>query len=181
MGRGHVVSLVWYDARRDRIVMFAGIGSVARDDYRNDTWEWNGRSWVMLADTSIGTRDHHAMIYDPTRGVVLMHGGVNRERQHMSDTWSWNGESWRKVSSSGPQPRNGAAMTYDARAGALLLFGGTTGSQHLNDLWQWDGIDGMKLTFPIQSPAHELALCSFTMRDAAVPSSTAAGTGRADK
>jgi hypothetical protein len=46
-----------YDAGRKRVVLFGGFGVGHSGDYTEelgDTWEWDGQSWRLMPDTSVG-------------------------------------------------------------------------------------------------------------------------------
>jgi hypothetical protein len=53
-----------FDSRRRKIITFGGVANRGYEDLKGDTWEWDGKSWQQMADTSVGTRDHHVMAYD---------------------------------------------------------------------------------------------------------------------
>jgi Galactose oxidase, central domain len=128
-----------YDGRHKRVVEFGGVGNDGYSELKSDTWEWDGRAWHLMADTSVGTRDHHAMVYDEARGVTVMYGGQNSARQFDTNTWEWNGTAWKKIAASGPGNRVHHAMAYDAKRKRVVLFGGFGGGDNLGDTWEWDG------------------------------------------
>jgi len=144
---------VAYDTRRKRIVMFGGTGNRGLEDKRDDTWEWDGRVWHRSPDTSVGTRDHHAMAYDEGRGRTVLYGGVTSEtlpdgtRVAAKDTWEWDGQNqkWRRIAAAGAMPPGGGAMTYDAERKHVVLFGGLDGRTRSTDTWAWDGRSWRKL------------------------------------
>ena len=119
-----------YDTRRKRIVLFGGTGNTALLDKRDDTWEWDGRAWHRMADTSAGTRDHHGMVYDAGRRRTVLYGGVTSEnlpdgsRTPAKDTWEWDGKKWTRIAAQGAMPPGGGAMAYDAKRKQVVLFGG---------------------------------------------------------
>ena len=135
-----------FDSRRKRIVMYGGVGNKGYEDLRGDTWEWDGKRWLQMTDTSVGTRDHHALAYDAARGKTVMYGGVSSNRSlpaqdwvFPTDTWEWDGKRWTKVSAPGPGDRVHFAMAYDANRKQVILFGGSKGGLRCNDTWVWDG------------------------------------------
>ena len=129
-----------YDSRRKKLVMFGGVGNEGYRDLRNDTWEWDGKGWRQMADTSVGTRDHHAMAYDAARGKTVMYGGQTTDRSWAKDTWEWDGAKWIKIVTPGPGGRAHFAMVYDSRRKKVVLFGGLgEDRKYYNDTWEWDG------------------------------------------
>jgi hypothetical protein len=139
-----------YDSRRKRIVLYGGVGNKASreyDDRRGDTWEWDGKRWFQMADTSVGTRDHHAMAYDAARGKTVMYGGVSSDRtlpretwEHPGATWEWDGAKWTKVADAGPGGRIAMGLVYDGKRQQVILFGGSDkAGKRYNDTWAWDG------------------------------------------
>jgi len=130
-----------YDSRRKRVVEFGGIGMKGYSELKGDTWEWDDRAWHLMPDTSVGTRDHHAMVYDESRGVTVMYGGQNSARQFDTNTWEWNGIAWKKIVAPGPGHRVHHAMAYDAKRKRVVLFGGFGDGvdEYFGDTWEWDG------------------------------------------
>ena len=75
-----------YDSRRDRVILFGGVGSKGYSEPKSDTWEWDGETWRQATDTTVGTRDHHVMAYDSRRGRTVMYGGLTSHRSWATDT-----------------------------------------------------------------------------------------------
>jgi hypothetical protein len=134
-----------FDRRRMRVVMFGGVG-----ERSNNTWEWDGHSatWTLmqqLGGTRPSARTGHAMVYDSTRGLVVIHGGIDASGASNNETWEWDGEheAWTQRVP-GPIPsRWGHAMTYDESTGLVVLFGGAhrdpmLGDGELLDTWEYD-------------------------------------------
>ena len=138
------------DSRRQRIVLYGGLGKRGLEDPRADTWEWDGKRWVDVSDPSIGSRDHHSMAFDEGRGRTVMFGGVSSVftpqgtvREHPAETWEWDGRRWTRASTTGPAARGGAAMVYDRARKVIVMFGGIGlvpgAPTRFNDTWTWDG------------------------------------------
>lgn len=131
---------VAYDSRRDRIVLYGGVGARSRSDVRSDTWEWDGTRWWRMSDSSPGARDHHAMVFDVARGATLLFGGVTANRVHTTETWLWAGARWSLAATSGPTGRAGVSLAYDAARQEVILFGGVqSDAVRVNDTWSWNG------------------------------------------
>jgi hypothetical protein len=130
--------LMAYDSRRERVVMYGGIGGT--NQRLSDTWEWDGRQWHRIVLSSgPGARSHHRMAYDAARGVVVLFGGGDSTA---TDTWTYDGNSWQRHQEPGPSPRWSSAMAYDALRQRVVLFGGGRNVRpyaSLDDTWEWDG------------------------------------------
>lgn len=72
------------------------------------------------------------MVWDATRGVVVMMGGQDGNR--FADTWEWSGSNWNRVAVPGPTPRSAASLVYDPIRQRCVLYGGRDGGE-LADTW----------------------------------------------
>jgi len=139
-----------YDSRRQRVVLFGGYGVGKSGNYTEqlgDTWEWDGRNWYRMPDTSIGTRDHHVMVYDAARGKTVLYGGTTSNSSWATDTWEWDGNRWTKITTLGPGARAHFAMAYDSKRERVVLFGGFgEDTKYRNDTWEWDGQTWQKVS-----------------------------------
>jgi hypothetical protein len=136
-----------YDTHRKRIVLFGGVGNKGYEELKGDTWEWDGASWRQMADTSVGTRDHHVMVYDAARQKTLLYGGLTSDRSWVKSTWLWDGVKWTKLDVPGPDGRVHFAMAYDSKRQRVVLFGGSGEDHHYhNDTWEWDGAAWQKVS-----------------------------------
>ncbi len=132
-----------YDSGRARVVLtagFAGFDPAARGPKMlDDTWEWDGRSWTQVNTPGPGARDHAVSVYDPTRGVVILHGGGILQGSTpalIGDTWSYDGRRWTRLREDGP-PRGRHRLVYDSRAKGVLLYGGwAPGNIQSSELWK---------------------------------------------
>jgi outer membrane protein assembly factor BamB len=127
---GHALA---YDAGRHRAVLFGGTGGGA------DTWEWDGATWVQAAVTGPSWRDgiQNSMVYDRTRGVVVLFGGC--VGGYSRETWEWNGSNWSLKATDGPPASYVNGMAYDEARQVTVLFGGWQGSSAIGETWLWDG------------------------------------------
>lgn len=127
-----------YDARRQRTVMFGGRQLVvAGAIHLDDTIEWDGARWLEASPAVHPVRRYnHQMAYDAERATTVLFSGTNGA----ADTWLWNGATWQLApTTTAPSPRIRAAMTYDARRKRVVLFGGTplTTNVPTQDTWVW--------------------------------------------
>jgi hypothetical protein len=94
----------------------------------------------------IGVRNAHAMVYDSSRGRVILFGGADALKV-CGETWEWDGKRWAPLSMVGPEPRTFPAMAYDSLRKKVVLFGGNRilfgrnpdENRFLDDTWEWDG------------------------------------------
>ncbi|MBK8975672.1 MAG: hypothetical protein IPM29_07085 [Planctomycetes bacterium] len=163
-----------YDEARHEVVLFGGRksnGVGVPPTYYNDTWVWNGSAWtrVVTGGSVPSPRSHHAMAYDPTRGRIVLFGGLDANGQWLGDTWEYSAGVWRDVTppvaASMPRPRGGHGLAALTRLPPrVVLFGGTCNDGELGDTWEWDGTQWLQRE-PAASPA---ARASFAMvRDSA--------------
>jgi len=136
-----------YDSRRDRVILFGGVGNKGYSEPKGDTWEWDGETWRQATDTTVGTRDHHVMAYDSRRGRTVMYGGLTSSRSWATDTWEWDGAHWSRFTTPGPGARAHFAMVYDSKRERIVLFGGLgDDNQYHADTWEWDGVTWRKMS-----------------------------------
>ena len=151
-----------YDPVRHVIVLFGGYSGNPANLYLNDTWEFNGTNWQQVnTPQSPSGRNHHAMVYDSQRRVVVLFGGRSAADPQLDDTWEYNGATWTQVSpAQSPGGRESHAMAYDGERHMTVLFGGTAnGSDPLGDTWEYDGSNWI----PASTVFHPSARFAFPM------------------
>jgi hypothetical protein len=162
-----IVGAAAYDARRDRIVSFGGSHSV--NGTLGDTWEWDGAVWRERVDTTVGRRDHHALVYDTARSKAVLFGGNWGPPPWPTDTWEWDGTSWTRAAVDGPAGRSRTGMVYDSVRKQVVLFGGVgapPGPKQpfvmFGDMWTWNGAVWRRLhtESPPARYAHAMAFDS---------------------
>lgn len=122
---GHAMA---YDPIRQEIVLYGGYGNCEvfqQGRHLNDTWVFDGANWTRRPVT--GPPALHgtpAMAFDPTRGTVVLHGGLYPNNSPSDETWEWNGSLWSLVNESNPISRSQTDMVFDAANSKLLFFGG---------------------------------------------------------
>ena len=121
-------------------------------------------SWIQVDESSPGpgARRHHAMAFDPVRGVLVVFGGSHGSGV-LGDLWEWDGVRWRERTPSGPGPsaRENGVMVYDAAREQILLFGGESGAAVFGDLWRWDGRDWIELSGASMPSARAAAAIGY--------------------
>jgi hypothetical protein len=81
------------------------------------------------------------LVYDASRGVTVLFGGISRETTYVAHprTWEWDGREWRMRDVAGPSARAAHGMVYDSRRRRIVLFGGSHQDAPLGDTWEYDG------------------------------------------
>ena len=133
-----------FDTRRNRVVVFGGMGVTASDSGRppilGDTWEYDGERWTRLDVAGPSPRMSAGATYDARRGMVVVFGGSGADGL-LGDTWGWDGKAWRRLADTGPDRRAMGQLAYDAARDRIVLFGGRRGYPNgdLADTWEWNG------------------------------------------
>ncbi len=148
---------VAYDSTRDVLVIHGGIQSAGLDF--DETWEWNGETWVRFTEAGPGAREGALMVYDVAREKSILFGGATENLEVQGDTWEWDGELWTQLSETGPAPRFPGGMIYDPARQDVLMYSGhfaeTTGEFiDYDDLWAWDGISWSDIVLNGPTPGH---------------------------
>ena len=147
-----------YDPTLKKTVLFGGYNN---NDFRNDTWTWNGTAWTELKvdkKKRPPNRGQMAMWYDPLQHKTILYGGIGRGsvNEHVtrySDMWAFDGTGWTKLNvTETPGGRFGPQVAVNPVTGKTLLFGGLRvevladdpKGEALrqffdNDTWEWDG------------------------------------------
>ncbi|HEX9892793.1 MAG TPA: hypothetical protein VGA78_02670 [Gemmatimonadales bacterium] len=78
-----------FDERRGRTLVFGGMGAGASGQpppSLDDTWEFDGRTWVRREVSGPSARHSAGVAYDSKRGLVILFGG-----SAMTDSWATPG------------------------------------------------------------------------------------------
>jgi hypothetical protein len=129
--------MVFDEARQRALLLLSG---------RAATWQWDGESWVQLAD--IGPlMSQPGMTYDAGRKSVLATEG--------GSTWEWDGTAWTQVADTGGG--DGARLAYDIARGKVVSV--SLGTNQSVDTWEWDGAAWTQIadTGPVSRSAHDVA------------------------
>jgi hypothetical protein len=171
-----------YDSVRDRVVLHGGIQYGPPYVELDDTWEFDGTQWSLVAATSpVGVRFTHAMAFDEARGECVLVGGQGYSPTYpyhlypLPDTWTWNGQRWTYRGRVEPLRNavgvNNHAMTYDSRRQQVLLFFG-------NAFIAWDGTSWSLLSNASEPWLPDYAKLAYdSTRDRVVLFGPRGGTG----
>ncbi len=132
-----------FDAVAHATIIFGGSTAIADNA---ETWALNASGWQELDHASPLPRINAGFVDEPTRGFVLMFGGLDGLTA-LNDTWEWDGTNWlQRVPATSPSPRRHVSLAYDASRDRVVMFGGLQNSTALGDTWQWDGSVWTQLT-----------------------------------
>ena len=115
-------------------VMFGGFNPLA-NSVQNETWTWDGNNWTQVPATGPqpAPRASAEMVYDPVRGVCVMHGGNDNNGNPMTDTWEFDGATWLQVATTGPGNRS-FGCAFDASERLVVRYGGVG---HVDETWTY--------------------------------------------
>lgn len=137
-----------YDQARQVLSLFGGWSDLVANEAGtwplNDTWEWDGHSWSLMANARIdGVLQpgeapvawiYFGMTYDPRRRRVITHGGytngladncgaVDTLLNASRATWQWDGTRWKPLTCDGPEAIN-IELVYDTARDRVVMVGG---------------------------------------------------------
>ncbi|MDX9999665.1 MAG: kelch repeat-containing protein [Polyangia bacterium] len=162
---GHAMA---YDPIRDRVVLFGGcqafrmhaLDICQSNGELGDTWEYDGYTWEQRSPAqSPPARYWHGMVFDESRGKILVHGGMVELDVNMSqvysDTWEYDGISWALVNTTtNPPPTVLASLSFD-RARSVTVRAGGIGASMTFETWELDSTDWTNRSFTA-TPAMRL-------------------------
>ncbi len=148
-------SVVVYDSRRSKLMLFGGVITTPSFDSPVDVWEWDfvSRTWTDRTPSPRPSswpppRAYQAAVYDSGRDRVLLFGGSKSHSTNYNDLWEWDPTTneWTDrttatLPSAWPAARNYHGMVYAESQGLVFLHGGTTGTNVFNDLWSLNVAD----------------------------------------
>jgi N-acetylneuraminic acid mutarotase len=158
-----------YDQKIKKTVLFGGF---LNNNYRNDTWTWDGAKWAELKIDNDDRPPHRgtmAMWFDPLAQKTILYGGIgrgslNEKVKRFADMWAFDGSKWVDMAiTATPGIRFRPLQTIDS-TGKVVIFGGLRAEEldkdsfrqfFGDDMWVWDGSTS-KWT-EIQQPAHRPA------------------------
>lgn len=128
-----------YNNKIEGIILHGGFGSGNNDDLPfsqrrgpdwSDTWVWDGKSWQVIEEYSLGLQSH-TLAYNKSTKQCVIYGGNTGGLLHLPnrDTYFFDVKSWIKVNTNydlGPKKRSHHTMAYDGKRETIMLFGGYT-------------------------------------------------------
>lgn len=144
-----------YDASRDVFVLFGG---QVENVHSDETWEWDGTTWMDKTSPGPSARVGSGMVFDAVSGTTMLFGGTG-PGSPFGDTWEWDGDTWTEIPVSGPSARYEHSMAYDSHRGVSVLFGGaTSGTSYSGETWEWDGNTWTQVASDGPSPRYEASM-----------------------
>lgn len=126
-----------YDPVRRAAVLVGGM----RSDSIEVLWNWDGRRWTEIPESSLPRRRLGAAVYDSRRERLVLFGGNQGFGNLLAATWEWNGRSWQRMGDTTAGSRDHHAMAYDATRGRTVMFGGRSAATTAPaETWEWDGL-----------------------------------------
>jgi hypothetical protein len=164
----HRFSSVVYDQTLKKLVFFGGFD--INNVYMDQTWTYDGTTWVQVKKNPAPSRALTSMWYDPILKKTVIYGGLGRLTSNdrltrYSDMWSFDGTGWTQIKPDvTPGMRYGAQVAVDPRTNHTILFGGirvdTDAAKnqvqvYANDTWEWDGTTWKKVNSTKTPPQRE--------------------------
>ena len=107
-----------FDAARGVTVMHNGLGAPDVGGAYNDTWEWDGQTWVEIPNSETGTNPGIRQLAYDTKRERTVHFSVLPEI-----TWTWDGAAWTAHRPSAPLFGHRGVLAYHEARGEAVLFG----------------------------------------------------------
>jgi hypothetical protein len=151
-----------YDEARRRIVLFGGHRMAGGERTRlNDTWEWDGATWIKVATMGPSPRNGAALAYDPEHRRTILFGGNGPS----GETWEWDGRRWREIEPALNEGLFNSAMAFDRKRRQLIRFGGWNGDARVGDTWAFDGERWRQLDVTGPAPRNHAAVAYDSRRE----------------
>ncbi|HEV7428034.1 MAG TPA: kelch repeat-containing protein [Thermoanaerobaculia bacterium] len=164
----HRFGSVVYDETLKKIVYFGGFDGSSV--YLDQTWTFDGSTWVQVKKNPAPSRSLTSMWYDPILKKTVIYGGLGRltstdRLTRYNDMWSFDGTGWTQIKPDvTPGMRYGAQVAVDPKTNHAILFGGirvdidANNNQvqvYANDTWDWDGTTWKQITSAKTPPQRE--------------------------
>jgi len=142
----HLHSAVWDTAHRQMLVFGGTAGTAVLHDlwaFHVDNLAGSRGHWSLLAaEATPSARLAQAAVWDPSRGDMLVFGGVNTAGAFLDDLWSYHPDGnggtgvWTALGAAGtPDARATTAAMWDTFDNAMVIFGGTGPASIRNDTY----------------------------------------------
>lgn len=154
-----------YDIARQRTVVFGGSTNPGLLINSNQTWEYDGTTWVQAAMTSTanpGALQFPAMAYHAGLAQTVLFGGINPHTGGNNNTWLFDGTTWTQAPVITPPPgiRNMPKMVYDTFRSTCVMHGGSDPAlgTPINETWEFDGAVWRQVNAAMPSPRIRFAM-----------------------
>lgn len=144
--------MMCHDPSRGRTVLFGGLKTGFPDD-PPETWEWDGATWEQVfPSTSPSALTAGAMAFDPSRGVIVLQGGIPFSGAAIDETWEYDGQDWQQILTANSPVQVGWGTQGMAFSPALGVIVRLVGSSPNVETWHYDGVDWIQNTALIGGP-----------------------------
>jgi len=133
-----------FDPIAGRVILFGGLDTDGTT-FLDDSWACGADGCGRLdVDATPPPRAFPAMVTDPVRRQVVLHGGHNAT-QALTDTWIFSNGTWTEVEpATMPPPRVQGSAAWDPTREMVVIHGGND-TTPLGDTWGWNGTDWVEL------------------------------------
>lgn len=127
-----------FDSARRKVVLFGGMAINSNSGFPasvNETWEYADGVWSQRTPAHApAARYGHAMVYDPSRNLTFLYGGLNSS---VGLFWAFDGNDWTEVPlpSQNPGIQSNHRLVFDPRDSSIVLIPYSSASA----VWKWDG------------------------------------------
>jgi hypothetical protein len=127
-----------FDPSTESVLLFGG------NDYNggrilNDTWLWDGKTWVQQRPAVSPSPRIGAALGSAAGKLVLFGGLANSSATQFDDTWTWDGKTWTPEHPATNPPARQFASLAETPLRSAVLYGGLNARGFLSDTWVWDG------------------------------------------
>ncbi len=154
---GHMV----YDSESDVTILFGGFDGAKPG---SETWayDYKTNTWTnKTPDPSPPGRVGLGLIYDPSRDICILFGGIGAGQAALNDTWKYdyNTNTWTELHPTvSPSPRGKGGATYDIESDQIVWFGGYgNDGVLLDETWTYNYDDNtwVNRTSGVRPPARK--------------------------
>ncbi len=153
---GRVGAMMTYDAGRERLVMFGGFAGTRRDETWEYDWSANDAevTWRLVTPaTKPPPLTAGALVYDPVRAAVVLHGGDLGSGNGYSDqTYLYDGATWTHPNDVDPHRVGYMTSGYDPLRERVILVGGDDFSILSSEVWNLRELPWRPLAYPVIDP-----------------------------
>ncbi len=139
-----------YDEARGVSIFFGGYNLKYKDGHswwegNSDTWQWDGKNWELVCESTGEPGQEHGLAYDPIRQKVIRHGGGTLENpMQYSNTYEWDAQNWTQIASGGPPGYSG--LYFDStRKAVMALAARFLDPGWKSELWELNGGEWIRI------------------------------------
>jgi hypothetical protein len=141
-----------FDPSTESVLLFGGNDYIG-GSILNDTWLWDGKTWVQQRPALSPSPRLGAALGSAAGKLVLFGGLANSSATQFDDTWTWDGKTWTQERPTQSPPARQWASLAETPLRSAVLYGGLNSQRILNDTWVWDGKNWVSGIQKGQTPA----------------------------